>query len=96
MLAGGRALMSRPKILMLDEPSLGLAPLIVQLIFDIIKEINKAGVTVLLVEQNANMALKTADIAYVLETGSIVLHGSGEEMLANPQVREAYLGKKKS
>ena len=96
MLAVGRALMSRPKILMLDEPSLGLAPLIVQLIFDIIKEINKAGVTVLLVEQNANMALKTADIAYVLETGSIVLHGSGEEMLANPQVREAYLGKKKS
>lgn len=96
MLAVGRALMSRPKILMLDEPSLGLAPLIVQLIFDIIKEINKAGVTVLLVEQNANMALKTADIAYVLETGSIVLHGSGEEVLANPQVREAYLGKKKS
>lgn len=96
MLAVGRALMSRPKILMLDEPSLGLAPLIVQLIFDIIKEINKAGVTVLLVEQNANMALKTADIAYVLETGSIVLHGSGEDVLANPQVREAYLGKKKS
>lgn len=96
MLAVGRALMSRPKILMLDEPSLGMAPLIVQLIFDIIKEINKAGVTVLLVEQNANMALKTADIAYVLETGSIVLHGSGEEVLANPQVREAYLGKKKS
>lgn len=96
MLAVGRALMSRPKILMLDEPSLGLAPLIVQLIFDIIKEINKVGVTVLLVEQNANMALKTADIAYVLETGSIVLHGSGEEVLANPQVREAYLGKKKS
>ena len=96
MLAVGRALMSRPKILMLDEPSLGMAPLIVQLIFDIIKEINKVGVTVLLVEQNANMALKTADIAYVLETGSIVLHGSGEEVLANPQVREAYLGKKKS
>ena len=96
MLAVGRALMSRPKILMLDEPSLGLAPLIVQLIFDIIKEINKVGVTVLLVEQNANMALKTADIAYVLETGSIVLHGSGEEVLANPQVREAYLGQKKS
>lgn len=96
MLAVGRALMSRPKILMLDEPSLGLAPLIVQLIFDIIKEINEAGVTVLLVEQNANMALKTADIAYVLETGSIVLHGSGEDVLANPQVREAYLGKKKS
>lgn len=96
MLAVGRALMSRPKILMLDEPSLGLAPLIVQLIFDIIKEINKAGVTVLLVEQNANMALKTADIAYVLETGQIVLKGPGAEVMANPQVREAYLGKKKS
>ncbi len=95
MLAVGRALMSRPKILMLDEPSLGLAPLIVQLIFDIIKEINKAGVTVLLVEQNANMALKTADIAYVLETGQIVLKGLGAEVMANPQVREAYLGKKK-
>lgn len=95
MLAVGRALMSRPKILMLDEPSLGLAPLIVQLIFDIIKEINKAGVTVLLVEQNANMALKTADIAYVLETGQIVLKGPGAEVMANPQVREAYLGKKK-
>lgn len=95
MLAVGRALMSRPKILMLDEPSLGLAPLIVQLIFDIIKEINKAGVTVLLVEQNANMALKTADIAYVLETGQIVLKGPGTEVMANPQVREAYLGKKK-
>lgn len=95
MLAVGRALMSKPKILMLDEPSLGLAPLIVQLIFDIIKEINKAGVTVLLVEQNANMALKTADIAYVLETGQIVLKGPGAEVMANPQVREAYLGKKK-
>ncbi len=96
MLAVGRALMSRPKILMLDEPSLGLAPLIVQLIFDIIKQINKAGVTVLLVEQNANMALKTADLAYVLETGEIVLKGSGQEVMANPQVREAYLGKKKN
>ncbi len=95
MLAVGRALMSRPKILMLDEPSLGLAPLIVQQIFDIIKEINKNGVTVLLIEQNANMALKTADIAYVIETGEIVLTGSGEEVMANPQVREAYLGKKK-
>ncbi len=95
MLAVGRALMSRPKILMLDEPSLGLAPLIVQQIFDIIKEINKSGVTVLLIEQNANMALKTADIAYVIETGEIVLKGSGQEVLANPSVREAYLGKKK-
>lgn len=95
MLAVGRALMSRPKVLMLDEPSLGLAPLIVQQIFDIIKEINKKGVTVLLIEQNANMALKTADIAYVIETGEIVLTGSGEDVMSNPQVREAYLGKKK-
>lgn len=95
MLALGRALMSRPKVLMLDEPSLGLAPLIVQQIFDIIREINKKGVTILLVEQNANMALKTADIAYVLETGEIVLQGSGKELLENPTVREAYLGKKK-
>ncbi|MBO4859214.1 MAG: ABC transporter ATP-binding protein [Treponema sp.] len=95
MLAVGRALMNRPKILMLDEPSLGLAPLIVQQIFDIIKEINKNGVTVLLIEQNANMALKTADIAYVIETGEIVLTGSGKEVMSNPQVMEAYLGKKK-
>ena len=95
MLAIGRALMSRPKILMLDEPSLGLAPLVVQMIFDLIREINKKGVTILLVEQNANMALKTADIAYVLETGEIVLQGSGKELLENPTVREAYLGKKK-
>lgn len=95
MLAIGRALMSRPKVLMLDEPSLGLAPLIVQLIFDIIREINKKGVTILLVEQNANMALKTADYAYVLETGAIVMEGSGRELLENQTVREAYLGKKK-
>lgn len=95
MLAIGRALMSRPKLLMLDEPSLGLAPLIVQLIFDIIHEINKKGVTILLVEQNANMALKTADLAYVLETGEIVLKGTGKELLENPEVRDAYLGKKK-
>lgn len=87
--------MSRPKVLMLDEPSLGLAPLIVQQIFDIIKEINNKGVTVLLIEQNANMALKTADIAYVIETGEIVLSGSGSEVMANEAVREAYLGKKK-
>ena len=83
MLAVARALMSKPKILMLDEPSLGLAPLIVQQIFEIIKEINKKGVTVLLIEQNANMALRIADIAYVLETGSIVLSGSGKELLEN-------------
>ena len=95
MLAVGRALMSRPKILMLDEPSLGLAPLIVQQIFNIIREINNAGVTLLLIEQNANMALKTADIAYVIETGEIVLSGSGTQVLENPTVREAYLGKKK-
>ncbi len=95
MLAVGRALMSKPKILMLDEPSLGLAPLIVQQIFDIIREINHSGVTVLLIEQNANMALKTADLAYVIETGEIVLSGTGKQVLENPSVREAYLGKKK-
>ena len=95
MLAVGRALMNKPKILMLDEPSLGLAPLIVQQIFDIIREINNSGVTVLLIEQNANMALKTADIAYVIETGEIVLSGTGKQVLENPTVREAYLGKKK-
>ena len=95
MLAVGRALMSKPKILMLDEPSLGLAPLIVQQIFDIIREINNVGVTVLLIEQNANMALKTADLAYVIETGEIVLSGTGKQVLENPSVREAYLGKKK-
>lgn len=95
MLAVGRALLSKPKILMLDEPSLGLAPLIVQQIFNIIREINNAGVTVLLIEQNANMALKTADLAYVIETGEIVLSGTGKQVLENPTVREAYLGKKK-
>ena len=95
MLAVGRALMSKPKVLMLDEPSLGLAPLIVQQIFEIIKEINKQGVTILLIEQNANMALKTADLAYVIETGEIVLSGTGAEVMANPSVKEAYLGKKK-
>jgi len=95
MLAVGRALMSRPKIMMMDEPSLGLAPLIVQQIFDIIREINKAGVTILLIEQNANMALNIADDAYVLETGAIVLHGPGKELMENEQVKEAYLGKKR-
>ncbi len=95
MLAVGRALMSRPKILMMDEPSLGLAPLIVQLIFNIIDEINKKGVTILLIEQNANMALKIAHSAYVIETGSIVMQGTGQELLANEKVRAAYLGKKK-
>ena len=93
MLAVGRALMSRPKLMMLDEPSLGLAPLVVQDIFSIIREINRQGVTVLLIEQNANMALKIADYAYVLETGRISLSGTGAELLANEQVKKAYLGK---
>ncbi|MCI8818872.1 MAG: ABC transporter ATP-binding protein [Oscillibacter sp.] len=93
MLAVGRALMSRPKLMMLDEPSLGLAPLVVQDIFSIIGEINKQGVTVLLIEQNANMALKIADLAYVLETGNITMSGTGAELLADERVREAYLGK---
>ena len=93
MLAVGRALMSRPKLLLLDEPSLGLAPLVVQDIFSIIREINKQGVTVLLVEQNANMALKIADLAYVLETGTITMSGTGAELLANEKIKEAYLGK---
>ena len=90
--AVGRALMSRPKVIMMDEPSLGLAPIIVKGIFEIIKEINKQGVTVLLIEQNANMALKTANLGYVMETGRITLHGSGEELLANEAVKAAYLG----
>ena len=92
MLAVGRALMSRPKVIMMDEPSLGLAPIIVKGIFDIIKEINKQGVTVLLIEQNANMALKTADIGYVMETGRITLQGTGAELLNNEAVKAAYLG----
>lgn len=92
MLAVGRALMSKPKVLMMDEPSLGLAPIIVGMIFDIIKEINSTGVTVLLVEQNAKAALEAADLAYVLETGRITLFGSGKELLADDRVRKAYLG----
>ena len=92
MLAVARALMSRPKVLMMDEPSLGLAPLVVKGIFEIIREINKQGVTVLLIEQNANMALKTANYAYVLETGRIGLSGTGAELLANENVKKAYLG----
>ena len=95
MLAVGRALMSRPKLIMMDEPSLGLAPIIVKEIFSIIKEINKRGVTILLIEQNANMALHIADLAYVLETGTIALHGTGQELLANEKVKELYLGKGK-
>ena len=96
MLAVGRALMSRPKLMMLDEPSLGLAPLVVQDIFSIIREINHQGVTILLIEQNANMALKIADLAYVLETGKITMSGTGAELLANEKVKEAYLGKHKN
>ena len=95
MLAVGRALMSRPKVLMMDEPSLGLAPLIVKDIFSIIRRVNQDGITVLLIEQNANAALRIADYGYVLETGTIALSGTGEELLRNESVREAYLGKKK-
>ena len=95
MLAVGRALMSKPKIIMMDEPSLGLAPIIVQGIFDIIQQINKEGTTVLLIEQNANMALKVADYGYVMETGRISLAGTGAELLADEQVKELYLGKSK-
>lgn len=93
MLAVGRALMSRPKVVMMDEPSLGLAPIIVQGIFDIIKEINKQGMTVLLIEQNANMALQTADIGYVLETGRITMSGVGKELMKDERIKKAYLGK---
>ena len=93
MLAVGRALMSRPKIIMMDEPSLGLAPIIVQNIFNIIREINEQGTTVLLIEQNANMALKIANFGYVMETGRISLSGTGQDLLANEQVKELYLGK---
>ena len=96
MLAVGRALMARPKLIMMDEPSLGLAPLVVQGIFDIIRTINQQGVTVLLIEQNANMALKLADRAYVLETGLITKAGTGAELLADESIKEAYLGKKKA
>ena len=92
MLAVGRALMSRPKLLMMDEPSLGLAPLIVKDIFNIIEEIHKQGVTILLIEQNANAALRTADKGYVLETGSIKIQGEGKELLNNQEIRKAYLG----
>lgn len=92
MLAVGRALMSRPKLLMMDEPSLGLAPIIVRDIFSIITEIRKRGVTILLIEQNANMALQTADMGYVLETGRITISGTGDELLSNEAVKAAYLG----
>ena len=92
MLAVGRALMSRPKLMMMDEPSLGLAPLVVKDIFSIIRRINEQGVTILLIEQNANMALHTADLAYVLETGRITIQGTGKELLSNEAVKKAYLG----
>lgn len=92
MLAIGRALMSKPKLLLLDEPSLGLAPIIIQQIFEIIEQLRREGVTVFLVEQNANQALKLADRAYVLENGRIVMHDTGAALLTNPKVRDAYLG----
>ena len=92
MLAMGRALMSKPQLLMLDEPSMGLSPILVDQIFDIIKELHRAGTTILLVEQNAQMALSIADRAYVLESGKIVLSGSGAELLESEQVKKAYLG----
>ena len=92
MLAMGRAMMSKPRLLMLDEPSMGLAPILVEQIFDIIQELNKAGTTILLVEQNAQMALSIAHRGYVLETGKIVATGTGEELLENEAVKKAYLG----
>ncbi|MGE5631181.1 MAG: ABC transporter ATP-binding protein [Caulobacteraceae bacterium] len=95
MLAVGRALMSRPKLMMMDEPSLGLAPLIVKEIFNIIREIHKQGVTILLIEQNANAALHVADTGYVMETGRITIKGPGQELLANPDIKKAYLGETK-
>ncbi len=95
MLAVGRALMAKPKLIMMDEPSLGLAPLVVKSIFDIIKTINEQGITVLLIEQNANMALQAAHTAYVLETGDITMTGKGSDLLADDRIKEAYLGKRK-
>ena len=92
MLAMGRALMSRPKLMMLDEPSMGLAPILVEQIFDIVKSLHKAGTTILLIEQNAQMALSVADRGYVLETGKIVATGTGAELLNNEAVKKAYLG----
>lgn len=96
MLAVARALMCKPKILMLDEPSLGLAPILIQEIFDIIRKIHDQGNTILLIEQNAKKALEIADYAYVLETGNLVLEGGGAKLLADPRVQEAYLGEKKA
>ena len=95
MLAIGRAVMAKPEVMLLDEPSMGLAPLVVQQIFDVIKDINKMGTTVLLVEQNARKALQIADYAYVMETGRIVMEGPAQEVASNPDVMAAYLGGKK-
>ena len=95
MLAVGRALMAKPQLVMMDEPSLGLAPIVVRGIFDIIREINAQGITVLLIEQNANMALKIADQAYVMQTGAITMSGTGRELAENEEVKAAYLGKAK-
>ena len=92
MLAMGRAMMSKPKLLMLDEPSMGLAPILVEQIFDIIKELHRAGTTILLVEQNAQVALSIADRAYVLETGTISMSGDAKALLSDPRVQKAYLG----
>ena len=92
MLAMGRALMSHPKLLMLDEPSMGLAPILVEQVFDIIRSLHEAGTTILLVEQNAEMALKIADRAYVLETGRVALSGTGKELAQSEEIRKAYLG----
>ena len=92
MLAIGRALMARPRLLLLDEPSLGLAPLIVEQIFEILAEINKSGTTIFLVEQNAHIALTMAQTGYVMETGRIVMHDSADRLIRHPQVRSAYLG----
>lgn len=96
MLAVGRALMSSPKLIMMDEPSLGLAPLVVRDIFSIIRTINENGITVLLIEQNANMALKTCDYGYVIETGNITMQGEGDKLLNDDRVKEAYLGKSRN
>jgi branched-chain amino acid transport system ATP-binding protein len=92
MLAIGRALMSEPQLLLMDEPSMGLAPMLVELIFESVKQLNKEGITILLVEQNAKKALKVSNRAYVLQTGQITLSGTGRELLKNDTVREAYLG----
>jgi branched-chain amino acid transport system ATP-binding protein len=94
MLAIGRALMAKPKLLMMDEPSLGLAPLVARQMFEVIEEIRTEGITILLIEQNANAALKIADEAFLLETGKIVLKGSGAELLDNQRVKQAYLGER--